>query len=111
MSKPVRAIVLDPNTQKIQKVEISDWREYLTTIGCHTFTVVSDNPKWNIYCDDNGLNIKGNMITEIEGNYSKLAGVLVFVGKTDGEGADTDLDKNISVADIADACTTAWITT
>lgn len=108
MAKTIRVIKYDPITQTATEEEISDWTQYAPMIGCRTFEIAGDNPKWDIYCDEEGAFIEGNLVTAIEGNYNKLAGVLVFTGKADNEGATLGLDWKVSCEDIQKATNTAW---
>ncbi len=106
--KPIRVIKYNPNTQQATEEIINTFEDYYNLIDCQIFTTDSSNNRFDVFVDDEGLMISGNLITEIEGSSAPLAGILIFTGKVDNIGFTLALDKNINTAHIENICKTKW---
>ena len=85
------AILYDPKTQIASKVELNDGiDDFYTHIKCRMFATVVTN-YGTVYCDDEGLFVGGNAVTEVLLNPGssqsvKLAGNLLLLGLVDDQG-------------------------
>ena len=96
----MKAILYNPQKKTTSIEDIQEFEDYYKLLNCGTFTVVTLDNGMDIYCDDEGLFVKDNIITQIEGYPQPLAGNLLFLGGCDEEGETIGLEENISIVQI-----------
>ena len=101
--RKIRAIVYCPKTEKAEEVMLGGLDDYYKHLQCRTFDVVSAE-RFDIYVDDEGMMVSGNLVTQIDGIPVPLAGRLLFTGGVDGRGETLSLDDSVREVDIEDIC-------
>ncbi len=98
--KPVKGVVIRPDGTHEEKVfrQLSDYQEavggWIDAIRLYDYNATEIG---NLYLDDEGLlksqplNPMASAISYLLGNTPHLVGSVILVGKSDGEGYDTDI--------------------
>ena len=90
-----KAILFNPETFEAKYVEVSDFRDIQTKIGCRYFTCIQVRPEETIYCDDEGLMNGTSFGSKLHDYPEPVMGNLLFLGNTkDGSSADTTFDTD-----------------
>tara|TARA_Y100000004_G_scaffold194770_1_gene260166 strand:+ start:692 stop:1123 length:432 start_codon:yes stop_codon:yes gene_type:complete len=91
----MRAILIDPFTQKIEVVDYSgDWKDISTLLGCELFTTVYIDDEDTLYIDDEGLYVENQRYFKWKGYPQPLAGRGLVLGCTP-DGDTTDSSKTL----------------
>lgn len=97
MSKKIRVVKYDPRSKEFTEAEVSKSDDFYKLLECDLFDVVRVSDEIDIFVDDEGLLKSGNPVSEVAldwGN-TKLAGILVFTGGVDHNGATLSLKASI----------------
>jgi len=99
----MRAILIDPNTQKVERITLEgETLEALRgAIGCQVLTVEALGTEVDLWLDDEGLLVEAPLFFEIDGGHQPFAGRGVILGHS-REGKTTPCPDYVTADRIRD---------
>ena len=99
----MRAIFINTEKRTVEEWEYDgDWKTIAEKIGCRYFTIVTNDPFYTLYVDDEGLLNEPSVFFKIRGYPQPLAGNGVILGIEDAATGETlPLMDSVAASDIA----------